>query len=132
MPAKDFAKNGTAQAALASIITRTRSTRVSVDPVAKLPARPSNRHSRPIRIAYFTKAAIAMLSAEQILDAISAATGVPETFKGYPAGTRANSSWRDEAASSSVLQAFSKPVRDVSCEVRGERGSVVAANAATS
>ena len=30
-----------------------------------------------------------MLSAEQVLDAVSQATGVPERFKGYPLGTRA-------------------------------------------
>jgi len=68
---------------------------------------------------YFTRAAIRMLSAEQILDAISAATGVPETFKGYPPGTRAF-----ELAEGGVdhpfLQAFSKPVRDVSCECARE------------
>ena len=60
-----------------------------------------------------------MLMAEQILDAISSATGVPEPFKGYPAGTRAV-----EVAEGGInhpfLQAFSKPVRDVSCECARE------------
>ena len=46
---------------------------------------------------YFTKAAIRMLTAEQILDAISSATGVAETFPGYPPGTRAWN-WRREAS----------------------------------
>src|SRR5712692_2884466 len=68
---------------------------------------------------YFTKAAVRMLMAEQILDAISSATGVPETFKGYPAGTRAI-----ELAEGGIhhpfLQAFSKPVRDASCECARE------------
>ena len=38
---------------------------------------------------YFTRALVRMHSAEQILDAISAATGVPERFIGYPLGVRA-------------------------------------------
>ena len=60
-----------------------------------------------------------MLSAEQVLDAVSQATGVPEPFKGYPLGTRAI-----ELAEGGVkhpfLQAFAKPVRDVSCECARE------------
>ena len=50
---------------------------------------------------------------------ISPATGVPEPFKGYPVGTRAV-----EVAEGGInhpfLQAFSKPVRDVSCECARE------------
>jgi hypothetical protein len=68
---------------------------------------------------YFTRSAVRMLSAEQIIDAISQATGVPESFKGYPAGTRAI-----ELAEGGVqhpfLQAFSKPVRDATCECARE------------
>ena len=68
---------------------------------------------------YFTKAAIRMLSAEQILDAISTATGVPETFKGYPAGTRAIE-LAEGGVNHPFLQAFSKPVRDATCECARE------------
>src|SRR5712692_2123870 len=68
---------------------------------------------------YFTKAAVRMLSAEQILDAISSATGIPETFKGYPAGTRAVE-LAEGGINHPFLQAFSKPVRDVSCECARE------------
>ncbi len=68
---------------------------------------------------YFTKAAIRMLTAEQILDAVSAATGVPETFKGYPLGTRAVE-LAEGGVNHPFLQAFSKPVRDVSCECARE------------
>ncbi len=68
---------------------------------------------------YFTKASIRMLSAEQILDAISAATGVPENFKGYPVGTRALE-LAEGGVNHPFLQAFSKPVRDVSCECARE------------
>ena len=64
---------------------------------------------------YFTKAAIRMLPAEEILDAISSATGVPESFKGYPLGTRAVE-LAEGGVNHPFLQAFSKPVRDVSCE----------------
>lgn len=64
---------------------------------------------------YFAHAQIQMLQAEQILDAISAITGIPEHYPGYPEGTRAI-----ELASGTVdhsfLMAFSKPVRDATCE----------------
>jgi hypothetical protein len=79
--------------------------------------KPSTSAADPDR--YFTQARVRMLPAEQILDAVSAATGVPESFKGYPAGTRAL-----ELAEGGVqhpfLQAFAKPVRDVSCECARE------------
>jgi hypothetical protein len=68
---------------------------------------------------YFTKAAVRMLSAEQILDAISAATGVPEPFKGYPVGTRAIE-LAEGGVNHPFLQAFSKPVRDTVCECARE------------
>jgi hypothetical protein len=68
---------------------------------------------------YFTKAALRMLPAEQILDAVSAATGVPENFKGYPLGTRALE-LAEGGLNHPFLQAFSKPVRDVSCECARE------------
>src|SRR5437667_6895982 len=60
-----------------------------------------------------------MLSSEQSLDAISSATGAPETFKGYPAGTRAIE-LAEGGVNHPFLQAFSKPVRDVSCECARE------------
>jgi hypothetical protein len=68
---------------------------------------------------YFIKAAIRMLSAEQILDALSSATGVAETFKGYPPGTRAIE-LAEGGINHPFLQAFAKPVRDVSCECARE------------
>jgi hypothetical protein len=73
--------------------------------------------ARPDR--YFTKAAIRMLTAEQILDATSAATGVPEQFKGFPLGTRAIE-LPEGGIGHPFLQAFSKPVRDVTCECARE------------
>jgi hypothetical protein len=68
---------------------------------------------------YFTKSMIRMLSAEQILDATSSATGVPERFKGYPIGTRAME-LAEGGINHPFLQAFSKPVRDVTCECARE------------
>jgi hypothetical protein len=68
---------------------------------------------------YFTKAAIHMLTAEQILDATSAAIGVPEQFKGFPMGTRAIE-LPEGGIGHPFLQAFSKPVRDVTCECARE------------
>lgn len=68
---------------------------------------------------YFARAQVRMLSAEQILDAISAATGVAEKFPGYPSGTRAM-----ELAEGGIehrfLKAFAKPVRDVACDCARE------------
>ena len=68
---------------------------------------------------YFTKAKVKMLSAEQVLDAISQATGVPEPFKGYPLGTKAIE-LAEGGVNHPFLQAFAKPVRDVSCECARE------------
>lgn len=68
---------------------------------------------------YFVKASVRMLTAEQILDAVSSATGVPEQFKGYPAGTRAIE-LPEGGVNHPFLTAFSKPVRDVICECARE------------
>ncbi len=68
---------------------------------------------------YFTRARVKMLSAEQVLDAVSQATGVPESFKGYPLGTRAVE-LVEGGINHPFLQAFAKPVRDVSCECARE------------
>ena len=68
---------------------------------------------------YFTKSMVRMLSAEQILDGISLATGIPEEFKGYPIGTRAID-LPEGGINHPFLQAFSKPVRDVTCECARE------------
>ena len=64
-----------------------------------------------------------MLAAEQVLDAVSSATGVPETFKGYPAGTRALD-LPEGGIDHPFLQAFSRPVRDAVCECAREEDAV--------
>ena len=68
---------------------------------------------------YFTRATVRMLAAEQILDAVSLATGVPETFPGYPRGTRAIE-LAEGGIAHPFLQAFAKPVRDTTCECARE------------
>ena len=68
---------------------------------------------------YFVKASVRMLAAEQVLDAVSSATGVPEAFKGYPAGTRALD-LPEGGIDHPFLQAFSRPVRDAVCECARE------------
>ena len=64
---------------------------------------------------YFGQSQVRMLTGEQLLDAISQATGVPARFPGYPAGTRAIE-LAEGAIDHPFLQAFSRPVRDVTCE----------------
>jgi hypothetical protein len=68
---------------------------------------------------YFTKAKVKMLTAEQVLDAISQATGVAEPFKGYPLGTKAIE-LPEGGVNHAFLQAFAKPVRDTTCECARE------------
>jgi hypothetical protein len=69
--------------------------------------------------SYFSQAVIQILSAEQILDAISMATGTKETFPGYPIGTKAIAI-AEGRIDHHFLQAFSKPVRDVACDCARE------------
>lgn len=55
------------------------------------------------------------LGAEQLLDAIAAATGVPEKFNGYPSGTRA-AQLPDSTVASYFLDLFGRPARNIPCE----------------
>src|SRR5262249_39709535 len=68
---------------------------------------------------YFVRARVKMLSAEQALDAVSAATGVAEKFEGFPLGTKAIE-LPEGGVNHAFLQAFAKPERDVSCECARE------------
>jgi hypothetical protein len=111
--AKDFVKNGYRLKPLMRTILNSHTYQLANTGAAKQ----SDFAADPDR--YFTNAAVRMLMAEQILDAISAATGVPETFKGYPVGTRAVE-LAEGGINHPFLQAFSKPVRDVSCECARE------------
>ncbi len=64
---------------------------------------------------YFTRAEIKMFSAEQILDAISSALGIPEPFPSYPLGTKAIE-LAEGGVDHKFLEAFTKPIRDVACD----------------
>ena len=87
----------------------------------QLDTRPVAKQSRFAAIAdpYFTHAVPRMLTAEQLIDAVCSVTGVPETFPGYPRGTRAIE-LPEGAIEHSFLKAFAKPVRDVTCECARE------------
>jgi len=60
-----------------------------------------------------------LLSAEQLLDAISSVTGTPEAFTGLPAGTRAAQLPSPELGTH-FLRVFGQPSRDTACDC--ERG----------
>jgi hypothetical protein len=113
--AADFVKNGyRLKPLLRSILSSKTYQLASAAPAQSAHAAHAARAGR-----YFTRARVKMLSAEQVLDAVSQATGVPEPFKGYPLGTRAI-----ELAEGGVkhpfLQAFARPVRDATCECARE------------
>ena len=90
---------------------------------ADSPRTRSPRAASPER--YFTRAVVKMLSAEQLIDAIAMATGIPERFGRYPVGTKAI-----ELAEGDVdhrfLQAFTKPIRDVACDCARETDPTLA------
>jgi hypothetical protein len=67
---------------------------------------------------YFAHAAPRLLGAEQLLDAISRVSGVPEPFPGLPAGTRAVA--LPDGATAGFLATFGKPERDSACECERE------------
>ncbi len=87
----------------------------------QLDTRPVAKQSRYAAAAdpYFTQSVPRMLTAEQLLDAVSSVTGVPEEFPGYPRGTRAIE-LAEGAIEHPFLKAFAKPVRDVTCECARE------------
>lgn len=68
---------------------------------------------------YFTHSVPRMLTAEQLLDAVTEVTGIPEDFPGYPRGTRAIQI-AEGTIEHPFLKAFAKPVRDVTCECARE------------
>lgn len=110
--AEDFAKNGYRLKPLVRTILNSRTYQLASDGPKQSPNAAS-----PDR--YFVKASVRMLAAEQVLDAVSQATGVPETFKGYPTGTRALD-LPEGGFDHPFLQAFSRPVRDAVCECARE------------
>jgi hypothetical protein len=64
---------------------------------------------------FYTRYRIRRLPAEALLDAICAATGVPEKFNGLPRGTRAIQ-LPDAGVASPFLDTFGRPPREIACE----------------
>ena len=64
---------------------------------------------------YFSHASARLLTAEQLLDAISRVTGVPERFAGLPAGTRATALPSPDFGND-FLKLFGQPARNTVCE----------------
>ncbi len=64
---------------------------------------------------YNSHATTRLLSAEQLLDAICQVTGVPESFKGLPAGTRAVE-LPDPPPNNYFLKIFGQPQREMACQ----------------
>ncbi|HYH68324.1 MAG TPA: DUF1553 domain-containing protein [Urbifossiella sp.] len=68
---------------------------------------------------YFSRYAPRRLGAEALLDAVCDATGVPESFKGFPAGTRAVQ-LPDGEFPHPFLRVFGRPPRASACECERE------------
>jgi hypothetical protein len=74
---------------------------------------PANGNDRDIK--YLSHYAFKRLGAEQLSDAISAATGVPEKFTGYPSGLHA-AQLPDTGVPNYLLDLFGRPARNITCE----------------
>jgi hypothetical protein len=74
---------------------------------------------------YFSHAVTRLLTAEQLLDAICTATGVPEKYAGLPAGTRATQ-LPDGEVNHIFLKTFGQPARELACECEREGDSNLA------
>jgi hypothetical protein len=107
--AADFIKQGYRMKPILRVILNSQTYQLD----SREPEKQSQHAAEPER--YFSHSQVRMLTGEQILDAISSATGIPARFEGYPVGTRAIE-LAEGAVDHSFLQAFSKPVRDVTCE----------------
>ncbi len=113
--AKDFAAHHCDLRHLVRTIMNSRTYQLSAVPNA------TNRDDE----TNFSHSIVRPLQAEQLLDAVSQATGVPAKFNGFPLGTRAGQlpgvgaqRARNERATDSekFLSTFGKPVRALSCE----------------
>ncbi|MBS0264974.1 MAG: DUF1553 domain-containing protein [Planctomycetes bacterium] len=91
--------------AVMRLIMNSRTYQLSSEPTA------DNREDEQNFSFYYVK----RLPAEALLDAISAATQVPEQFPGRPAGTRAIQLW-DNRLPSYFLEIFGRPERTSPCE----------------
>ncbi len=81
--------------------------------VYQLSAQPTSENR--MDTSFFTHYTIKRLTAEQLLDAIDAATGTVEKFPQLPSGTRAIS-LPDTNYASFFLDTFGRPLRAIACE----------------
>ncbi len=103
--ARDFVSNGYSLRRTIRLILNSRVYQLSSEP------NDSNREDQINYSRYYMK----RLMAEQLIDAISEATGVPEKYQGFPLGTRAMSIPR--GAPSYFLTTFGRTrTREVICE----------------
>jgi hypothetical protein len=103
--ASEFASSGFDLKALLRLIMTSRVYQLSALP------NPDNR----LDDTFFTHYRVKRLTAEQLLDAINAATGSAEKFKGQPLGVRAIS-LPDPSFPSYFLDTFGRPLRVQACE----------------
>jgi hypothetical protein len=108
--AKDFAASGFDFRHLVRTIMKSRTYQLTAR------TQPLNKSD----LTYFSHALPRLLTAEQLLDAISQVTGVPEEFPGYPAGTRA-SQLAGTKARTPFLKVFGRPDRNLNCECEREK-----------
>ena len=103
--AKDFVRNGYSLRHTIRLILNSRVYQLSSEP---------NETNRADEINY-SRYAVKRLMAEQLIDAITQVTGVPEKYQGFPLGTRAMSI--PQGAPSYFLQSFGRmKAREVICE----------------
>jgi hypothetical protein len=112
--AAEFVRLGYDRKELIRTILRSRTYQLSAQGDAA--ADPDNR--------YFARASVRPLGAEQLLDSISRATGVPEPFAGFPLGTRA-AELPDGELAHRFLTAFGRPARALSCACERETETTV-------
>jgi len=103
--AQDFVRGGYDVKRLIRTIMLTQTYQRSAEPV------PGNERDG----RYGSRFPFKRLGAEQLFDALSAATGVAEKFPGYPAGTRA-AQLTDTGVQNYFLDLFGRPARATPCE----------------
>jgi Protein of unknown function (DUF1549)/Protein of unknown function (DUF1553) len=103
--AKDFAEHGFDRRHLLRIILNSRTYQADFR---------GNEFNKD-ETKYFSHYQPRMLSAEQLLDAICAMTGLPETFTGMPAGMKATELPAPDLAKHEFLKIFGQPERQTVC-----------------
>ena len=103
--ARDFVASGYDLRHVVRTIMTSRTYQLSARP------KPLNRDDHRL----FSHAVTKLLTAEQLLDAISSATNVPESFEGLPLGTRA-AQVPGVRVKSPFMAVFGRPDRNLACE----------------